>query len=146
MPTAARRAGELGYLTAHVGVVYELPLDDSRRNAEKRAALLAVRAAEHNLKSVRDRITAEAALSVTNERAASRRVALAQKTEAVAEKAHAAEKARFELGQSLPIAVQQAEDELRRARLRVARAQVDLVQEQTVVLHLAGKLLSHYRG
>ena len=146
VPTAARRAGELGYLTAHVGVVYELPLDDSRRNAEKRAALLAVRAAEHNLKSVRDRITAEAALSVTNERAASRRVALAQKTEAVAEKAHAAEKARFELGQSLPIAVQQAEDELRRARLRVARAQVDLVQEQTVVLHLAGKLLSHYRG
>ncbi len=112
----------------------------------KSAALLAVRAAEHNLKSVRDRITAEAALSVTNERAASRRVVLAEKTQAVAEKAHAAEKARFELGQSLPIAVQQAEDELRRARLRVARAQVDLVQEQTVVLHLAGKLLSQYRG
>ncbi|MCC6900476.1 MAG: TolC family protein [Polyangiaceae bacterium] len=146
VPTAARRAGELGYLTAHVGLIYELPLDDSRRNAEKRAALLAVRAAEHDLKAMRDRITAEAALSVTNESAASRRVALAEKTEAVAQKAHAAEKARFELGQSLPIAVQQAEDELRRARLRVARARVDLVQEQTVVLHLAGKLLPKYGG
>jgi len=132
-------------VTAHVGLVFELPLDDSRRNAEKRSALLAARAAEHNLKATRDRITAEASLAVTNESAASRRVTLAERTLAVAEKAHAAEKARFELGQSLPIQVQQAEDELRRARLRVARARVDLVQEQTLVLHMAGRLLDHYR-
>lgn len=145
IPRAASRAGQLGWVTAHVGVVFELPLDDSKRNAEKRAALLAARAAEHNLKSARDRITAEAALAVTNETAASRRVSLAEKTLAVAEKAHAAEKARFELGQSLPIQVQQAEDDLRRAKLRVARARVDLAQEQTVVLHLAGRLLDQYR-
>jgi outer membrane protein TolC len=144
VPRAVTRAGQLSWVTAHVGVVYELPLDDSRRNAEKRSALLAVRAAEHNLRSMRDRITAEAALAVTNESAASRRVVLAEKTLAVALQAHAAEKSRFELGQGLPISVQQAEDELRRARLRVARARVDLVQEQTVVLHLAGKLLRHY--
>lgn len=145
VPRAAARAGQLNWVTAHVGLVFELPLDDSRRNAEKRAALLGARAAEHNLKATRDRITAEASLAVTNEAAASRRVALAERTLAVAEKAHAAEKARFELGQSLPIQVQQAEDELRRARLRVARARVDLVQEQTLVLHLAGRLLDHYR-
>jgi hypothetical protein len=56
------------------------------------------------------------------------------------------ERARFELGGSLPIQVQQAEDDLRRAKLRVARARVDLVQEQTIVLHLAGRLLGEYRG
>lgn len=144
IPRAAARAGQFGWLTLHVGVVFELPLDDSRRNAEKRAALLSARISEHNLKAGRDRITAEAALAVTNESVASRRVALAEKTLAITQKAHAAEKARFELGQSLAIVVQQAEDDLRRAKLRVARARVDLVQEQTVVLHLAGRLLDAY--
>ncbi|MFO0570647.1 MAG: TolC family protein [Polyangiaceae bacterium] len=146
IPRAATRAGQMSWVTAHVGLVFELPLDDSRRNAEKRAALLSVRAAEQNLRAARDRITSEATLAVTNEKAASERVRLAERTLAVAEKAHAAEKARFELGQSLPIQVQQAEDDLRRAKLRVARARVDLVEEQTAVLHLAGRLLAEYEG
>ena len=38
-----------------------------------------------------------------------------------------------------------AEDNLRRARLRVARAKVDLVQAEAELRHLSGHLLEEYR-
>lgn len=144
IPRAAERAGSMSWVTAHVGVVLELPLDDSRRRAERSAAQLAVRIAQQNVKAARDRIGAQATLAVANEQAARRRLTLARRTQAVAEKAYEAERARFELGEAIPIQVQQAEDELRRAKLRVARARVDLAQAQVTVLHLSGRLLGRY--
>jgi outer membrane protein TolC len=146
VPRAFERSGQMKWITAHVGLVFELPLDDTKRRADKSNALLAVRAAEHNLKAARDRISADAALTMAGERAAVRRLALAQKTLELAEKTHEAEKVRFELGQSIAIQVQQAEDSVRQARLRVARAKVDLAQEQIAMLHLSGRLLSSYSG
>ena len=126
VPKAAERAGQMKWVTAHIGLIFELPLDDSKGKAERTSALYAVRIAEQNLKAARDRIAAQASLSAANESAAVRRVSLAQKTLVVAVKTHEAERARFELGNSVPIQVQQAEDDVRRARLRVARAKVDL--------------------
>jgi len=144
IPKAVERTGRMGWLTVHVGAVFELPLDDSKKNAERQGALLGVRIAEQNLRSARDRIRADAVRTVSDENNAIRRVALAERTLKVAIKAHAAEKERFALGQSLAIQVQQAEDEVRRARLRVARARVDLAQAQVAVLHLAGKLVDRW--
>ncbi len=146
VPRAFERTGQMSWITAHVGLVFELPLDDSKRRADKTNALLAVRAAEHNLKATRDKIAADASLTVANERAATRRLELAQKTLELAEKTHEAEKARFELGQSIAIQVQQAEDDVRQAELRVARAKVDLTQEQIAMLHLSGKLMKTFAG
>ncbi len=143
---AFERAGRMNWITAHVGAVFELPLDNTKLNAERTKALLAVRSAEQNLKAARDGILADATLAVTNESAAHRRYSLAERTLEVAERAWEAEKARFELGQSIPITVQQAEDELRRARLRLARARVDLAQAQLEVLHLAGKLIKRHKA
>jgi outer membrane protein TolC len=144
VPRAFERAGRMGWITASIDVVFEMNLDNTRLNAQRTSALVAVRQAETNLRAVRDRILADATFAVTTETAAHQRFALAERTLAVAQRAWEAEKARFELGQSIPITVQQAEDELRRARLRVARARVDLAQARVAVLHLAGKLIGQY--
>ena len=144
VPRAFARAGQMSFITAHVGLVFELPLDDSRKNAERASAILSVRLAEQNLKAARDRIAADAVLVVANEAAAEQRLSLAQRTMALAKQTSDAERARFEFGQSIAIQVQQAEEDLRRAQLRVARARVDLVETQVVVSHLGGRLLEKY--
>jgi outer membrane protein TolC len=137
---AVRRAGELAWWTVHVGASLELPLDGTRRNAEKESALLAVRIAETSLKAARDRLAADAVNAVAQARAAEERVALAARTVDVAEKSHEAARGRFELGGGIALQVQQAEEELRRARLSLARTRVDLVQAEILVRHLAGTL------
>jgi outer membrane protein TolC len=144
IPRAAERAAEFSWITAHIGLVFELPLADARRQAEQTAAVLAVRIAEENLKAARNRIAAQAALAVANDTATRERLSLAERTLAAATRAYEAERLRFELGQSLPVQVLQAEEELRRARLRVARARVDVAQVEADVLHLLGKLLVRY--
>jgi outer membrane protein TolC len=144
IPRAAERAGQLKWTTAHVGLTFELPLDSRRRDAERASALLAVRIAEQNLRAARDRIAAEAALAVANEAAAARRLELAEKTLAVAQKAFEAQRGRFELGEAIPIQVQQAEEDVRRARLNVVRTRVDRAQTQADLLHLSGQLLAQY--
>jgi outer membrane protein TolC len=145
VPTAVRRAGELAWWTVHVGASFDLPLDGTRRNAEQESALLGVRIAEQSLKAARDRLAVDAVNAVTQARAAEQRVALAARTVEVAEKSHEAAKARFELGGGIAIQVQQAEEELRRARLSLARTRIDLVQTQILVRHLAGTLVRDYR-
>jgi len=82
--------------------------------------------------------------TTAREQAARRRLALAEKTLKIAQQNHEAERARFELGQSIAIQVQEVEDSVRRARLRVARARVDLAQAEAELLHLAGRLTSRY--
>ncbi|HMJ11529.1 MAG TPA: TolC family protein, partial [Polyangiaceae bacterium] len=144
VPRAFERAGQMKWTTAHVGMVFELPLDNTRKNAERSSALLSVRIAEQNVKAARDRLAAEAALSTANENAARRRLALAERTLRVATQTYEAERARFELGESIPIQVQEAEEDVRRARLSVARARVDLAQTQTDLQHLTGQLLARY--
>jgi outer membrane protein TolC len=141
---AAERAGRLRWITVHVGAVFELPLDDSRRHAEKQSSLLALRIAEQNLRATRDRLAAEATLAVSEARTAEGRVALSEKTVSVAEQAYEAARARFELGGAIAIQVQQAEEEVRRARLRLARARVDSIQARIISEHLAGALLARY--
>ncbi len=145
IPGAFERAGQANWVTAHVGLTFELPLDDSRRRAEKTDALLAVSSAKKSLQSARDRVAADAALGVANERASRRRLALAERTRELAQKTFQAEEERYRLGLSIPVQVQQAQDNVRRAELREARARVDLVEEQTQLLHYVGKLLSMYQ-
>ena len=144
VPRAIDRAGTLNWTTARVGLVFELPLSDARKNAERASALLATRIAEQNVKAARDRIAAEAALAAANETAARRRMQLAERTLDVATKTYEAQRARFELGESIPMQVQEAEEDVRRARLSVARARVDLAQTQTDISHLTGELLARY--
>jgi outer membrane protein TolC len=137
---AATRAGQFNWITAHVGATYELPLDSSRKNAERESAILAVRIAEQNLKAKRDQLAAEAVLTVRQARAAEEQLSLAERSVSIAEKAHEAARGRFELGGGIALEVKQAEEDLQQARLSLARTRVDLVQAQIAMQHLAGTL------
>lgn len=144
VPRAMERAAKFSYPNAHLGLIFELPLSDSRRDAERAQAWMAVRVAEHNLQAVRDRLAAQASFGMTNEEVARARVTLAEQTLQIAERTAEAERARFELGQVIPIQVQQADEEVRRAQLRLAQARVQLAQTRAALLHLSGQLLARY--
>jgi outer membrane protein len=138
---SARRAAEFDWLTAHVGAVYQLPLDSTQRNAQKQSALIAVRIAEQNLKALRNSIATDAMQAVRVARAAEERLVLAARAVEIAEKSHEAAKARFELGGGIALDVRTAEENLQLARLTLARTRVALIQTQIGVRHLAGTLV-----
>ena len=74
-------------------------------------------------------------------RIARRRVALAEETVRIATELEHAEQQRYELGASTPTAVLEAQRELRAARLRLLRAQIDLVVSDVQIAHELGELL-----
>lgn len=144
LPNAWQRAVGLDWWSAHVGVSFELPLTGSREQALAAEAQLGVLSARAQLKAARDRILAEAKAAWETARAARERLMSAEQTLAIAERSFEAAAARFELGQTAAVSLQQAEEDLRRSRLRAARARVDIVQEQVQLEHLTGRLLQRY--
>lgn len=136
------RAAGGEYWSAHGGVIFDLPLDDAAKYAEQTQAQLRIQAAQEQLEAARRRVGADAASAIASERAARAVLTSAQRTTAIADETYRSERERYELGQTLAIAVQEAEAALRRARLREARARVDAAQARLVLLHLTGGLLS----
>jgi outer membrane protein TolC len=139
---SARRAAEFDWLTVHVGAVYQLPLDATQRNAQKQSALIAVRIAEQNLKALRNSIATDAQQAVRVARAAEERLVLAARSVEIAEKAHEAARARFELGGGIALDVRTAEENLQQARLTLARTRLVLIQTQIGMQHLTGTLVT----
>jgi outer membrane protein len=133
-------------VSAHLGAVFELPLSSRLRDAEQQRALLALDAAEERLRAAELSIEAQARTQAARVAAARQRVALAQRTAEVARRLVEAERARFALGTTTPLQVLTAEDSLRSAELRVARAQVDARLASLALAHLTGELLSEHRG
>lgn len=142
IPPALEQMATARATSVHVGVVYELPLDDSRKASERSRDLLAVHVAEQRLLSARQRIQTEVETLLEQERAARIRLELAERTAEIAAKQVAAETERFEIGVAIPVQVQLAEDELRRARLRAVRARVDVVESAVQRDHATGRLLA----
>jgi len=141
VPPAFGQIGTARAPSAHVGVVYEWPLDDSRHSAEKTRDLLAVKVAEQRLVAARQRIQTEVDTMLEQERAARVRLQMAETTAGIAEKQVAAVTERYELGAAIAVEVQQAEDELRKAKLRAVRARIDLVEAEVQRAHATGQLL-----
>ena len=142
VPPALEQVVTAKATSAHVGIVYELPLDSSRKTAERTRDLLAVRVAEQRLVAARQRIQTEVETMLEQERAARVRLQMAETTAGIAEKQVAAVTERYQLGAAISVEVQQAEDELRRARLRAVRARVDLVEAEVQRSHATGALLT----
>jgi outer membrane protein TolC len=138
---SARRAAEFAGLTLHVGATYQLPLDATQRNAKKQSALIAVRIAEQNLKALRNSIATDAMQAVRVTRGAEDRLVIAARAVEIAEKAHEAARARFDLGGGIALDVRTAEENLQQARLTLARTRVALVQAQIGMKHLTGTLV-----
>lgn len=142
--SALARASEFGWVAGHVGLTFELPTDSSRKNAARQSALLAVSAARANLRAARDRVQAEASQAWLAMKAAEQKLLLARTTYAIAQKAQEAARGRFELGLSITLQVQEAQENVRRAQLREARARVDVATQATLLKHLSGALLTEF--
>ena len=142
---AFEQLGTLGALSARVGLTYEQPLDGTQLRAAAARARLAVEAAEARVEEVKRRIEAEVSSELAREQAARRRLELAQQTAEIAGRQVELERARYAAGASTPIQLLEAEEAQRTARLRVARARVDLVSAHTSVLHAMGLLLDDKR-
>jgi outer membrane protein TolC len=138
------RAASLDWWTAYVGLTVELPTDMSRQHALAAQANANVASLQAQLAAKRNQVASDALSALATSQAARERLTSAERTLSIAERAHAAAVGRFELGQAAAISVQQAEDDLRRARLRVARARVDIAQQQVQLDHLSGALEQRY--
>ena len=101
----------------------------------------AIVAARHNLESVRQQLLATLDTQREKHASARRRIELAEATVAVARSSLSAEEARLRTGSSTALAVLVAQDQLRSASLRLARARVDLASSHLALLHLTGRLL-----
>jgi outer membrane protein len=141
VPAALSQLGSFGAVSAHVGLTLELPLDDTRHRAERARAMLAIETASHKFEESRQSVFADIDTSVQTETSARRRIDLAEQTRAVAARQLAAEEARYATGSSTSIQVLQAEDAVRSAELRLARARTDEVQAHLRVAQLSGRLL-----
>ena len=139
------QVGTLGAVSAHLGAVFELPLSPTLRRAEHARALLALEAAEARLHAGELSIDAQARTLAARVTAQRQRLALAQRSADVARQLVEAERARFGLGTTTPLQVLTAEDALRSAELRVARAHVDARIAALALAHLTGQLLGEHR-
>lgn len=134
------QVGTFNAVSAYAGVFFETPLTGKRESAEVSAAELDARIAKSQLDAAKARIRIAASRLIAQLDAAKARRAAARQTADIAERQLEAERSRFSLGTSTPLQVQEAEDAVRRARLRVARATVDLVEAAIEIEHAVGDL------
>jgi outer membrane protein TolC len=144
VPPAFDQIGRMQALSAHVGLTFETPLTDTRREAQRQNANLTVHIGYKQLEATRQQIKAGIMTAVANREAALRKVKFAEETEAVAREQTEASKARFSAGASVALEIRQAEDSWRQAQLRLQRAKVDLIEADIKLLHLRGRLLDRY--
>jgi outer membrane protein TolC len=136
--------GNMQAVSAFVGLTYEAPVHRRSERAAAAQARIAVDSAETQLTEARQRLLSDLGKAIEQSRAQERRVELAEQTASIAERQLAAEQARFRSGASTALEVLVAEDRLRNARLRVARARADLVQSELSLHHMTGQLLGRF--
>ncbi|MFO0694106.1 MAG: TolC family protein [Polyangiales bacterium] len=141
---AAEQLGTLGALQATIGVVYEGALDQTRRREEKARAEIAVQQAEQTYADALVRLTAEVRAQTVAFEGAVRRAGVAADTVAVARRLSEAESQRFNAGAIALLPVLQADETLRQAELREARARVDARIALVRLQHLSGRLLERW--
>ncbi|HKY40084.1 MAG TPA: TolC family protein [Polyangiaceae bacterium] len=146
VPPAFEQFGRMEAVSAHVGLTFETPLSDDRRSAQIQQAQLSAHVTEQQIREHELAIRSSVATAIAQRRAARERVELSTRTETVARAQAEAERARFQAGGSIALAVQEAEDSLRQAQLRAQRARVDLVLADLALAELRGQLLSRYAG
>ena len=136
--------GRLQAVSAQVGLTFETPLTDTRRNAQIQGALLSAHIAEKQIESARQQLQSDVRSVLDRRSAAKRRLDLARVTEQIARQQAEGQRGKFLAGTALAIEVQQADNSHRQAQLRVQRARIDLVEGELDLLHLRGKLLERH--
>jgi len=141
---AFEQFGKMDAVSAQVGLTFETPVTNSRRDAQIQNALLSAHITEKQIESARQQLRTDVQSAIARRNAAKNRFELAQVTERVAGQLADGQRGKFLAGTALAIEVQKADDSHRQAQLRVQRARVDLVEGELDLLHLRGKLLERY--
>lgn len=144
VPPALEQFGTFGAVSAHVGLIFQLPLSGARHSAQRRAAEASAEAAKERLHGAVLQAKTDAAAELVKLAQAKERIGLAAAMAEVAERNVAAQQKRYEQGDAILLEVHEAEDELIRARLTVQRARVDALQASIRIDHLTGALLRRY--
>jgi outer membrane protein len=144
VPPALEQFGTFGAFSAHVGLVWEMPLTGSRRSTQKDRARLGTEANIERREALRQSIETNTTLLLDQAEMADERSAIAQKTQELAAKQLDAAKAKYDGGAGLAIEIQRAEESIRRAQLREARARVDSIIANLSLRHLTGDMLAQY--
>lgn len=145
VPPAFEQVGNLEAVSASVGLTFEAPLNDQRRQSQVQSARYASQISQKQLESTRQRLQNDVMVAFALRNTALERMNVTRETVRVAEEQAEAERQRFTAGASIAIVVQQAEDSLRQAKLRLERARVDWTQAEIDLAHLSGRLLGRYR-
>jgi outer membrane protein len=136
--------GNFSAISAFVGLTYEQPLDSRMHRAAAAKARISVEVAEEQLADARDQELSALRVSLDQQTAQIERLLIIEQTVQIAERQLAAEQARYGSGSSTPLAVVQAEDSVRTAKLRVARVHADLLETSLGLEHTRGRLLERY--
>jgi outer membrane protein TolC len=131
-------------VSGFLGLTYEAPVNRRSERAADAKARAAIDAAEQDLAAVRQRVVAEAHKAEERARTQDQSLVLAEQTRAIAERQLAAEQSRFQSGTGTTLQVIVAEDRVRAAKLRVARAHANLAQTALSLDHLTGRLLQRW--
>jgi outer membrane protein TolC len=141
VPPALEQFGTFGALSAHVGLVWEMPLTGDKRQAERDRARLGTDASIERQEALRQRLETDTTIWLDRIELARERATFAERTEELAAKQLEAAQDKYDGGAGLAIEVQRAEDALRQAQLRQARARVDGIIAELSLEHLTGALL-----
>jgi outer membrane protein TolC len=139
---ALTQFGEGAAYAGYVGLVYELPLSDTRKEAQRASAKLDVEAARQRLTATGDQVRADVAIALEKCQSARKRLALSGLTLEATRKLAEAERARYALGASIYLQVRDAEEAEREAEHRMVRARVDFALARIELDHLTGALLA----
>lgn len=146
IPPALDQFSSLGAFTAQITLTYETPLGSGRRDAQIAEANYQVHIARAQELALRQQIESNVRLLYAKRRAAAQSLKLGLRTVEIAKKQLEGEKAAFAAGAAVAIQVQQAEDAVRQAELRVERSRADLVEAEIGIDQATGALLDRYRS
>jgi outer membrane protein TolC len=141
---AFEQVGTANALTARVGLSFETPLDNLALRSSLAIASLQLRSAHKRVDVLRAELRARLFAAASAQKRSRERIALADHTVAIARTLADAERDRFSLGASIPLQVQQAEESLRQAELRLQRARVDAVLVDIELDLVRGNLLPRH--
>ncbi|HEY6881034.1 MAG TPA: TolC family protein, partial [Polyangiales bacterium] len=131
-------------VSGFVGLTYSAPVNGRVRRAEAAKARLATEVAEQQLRETKQRVLAQVRGALDKEAAGAQKVELAERTVSIADRQLAAEQLRYQSGSTTSIAVLEAQNALRTAKLRLARARADWAESALVIDHLSGDLLARF--
>ncbi|HEX5660612.1 MAG TPA: TolC family protein, partial [Polyangiales bacterium] len=131
-------------ISGFMGLTFSAPVNTRVQRAEAAKARLATEVAEEQLRETKQRVLSQVRGALDKEAAGAQKVELAERTVGIAERQLSAEQARYQSGSSTSIAVLEAQNAVRSAKLRLARARADWSESALVLDHLSGDLLARY--